>query len=60
LRKYCWFSEESRVVDSCHIDDFDLVEGMPVGIQIVCGKYEDEKCIAVGKVVDTLMKNNCP
>ncbi|KAH6980650.1 amidase signature domain-containing protein [Ilyonectria sp. MPI-CAGE-AT-0026] len=37
--------------------EFDLVEGMPVGVQIVCGKYEDEKCIAVAKIVNSLIKN---
>ncbi|KAH6892421.1 acetamidase [Thelonectria olida] len=42
-----------------HQYDFDLVEGMPVGIQVVCGKYEDEKCIAVAKIIDSLMNNGC-
>ncbi|KAJ9151117.1 Amidase [Pleurostoma richardsiae] len=35
--------------------DFNLVEGMPVGVQILCGKHEDEKCIAVGKVIESLL-----
>jgi Asp-tRNA(Asn)/Glu-tRNA(Gln) amidotransferase A subunit family amidase len=32
---------------------------MPVGVQIVCGKYEDEKCIAVAKLVESLLKRDC-
>ncbi|KAH8586255.1 amidase signature domain-containing protein [Bisporella sp. PMI_857] len=35
--------------------DFKLVEGMPVGVQVICGKYEDEKCIAVGKLIRSLL-----
>jgi Asp-tRNA(Asn)/Glu-tRNA(Gln) amidotransferase A subunit family amidase len=28
---------------------------MPVGMQIVAGKYGDEKCIAVGKVIEEVL-----
>lgn len=35
--------------------DPDLVEGVPIGIQVVCGKYEDEKCIAVAKVIESII-----
>jgi amidase len=40
------------------IDDADLVEGLPVGVQVICGKYEDEKCIAVAKVIKSLLRNS--
>ncbi|VUC24526.1 unnamed protein product [Clonostachys rosea] len=36
--------------------DFNLVEGIPVGLQIMAGKYGDEKCIAVAKVIEDLLK----
>ncbi|KAL2793264.1 amidase signature domain-containing protein [Aspergillus keveii] len=39
--------------------DVNLVDAMPVGVQIVCGKYEDEKCIAVAKLVESLLKRDC-
>lgn len=29
---------------------------MPVGIQVVCGKYGDEKCVAVGKVIQEQLR----
>ena len=37
-------------------DNFDLVEGLPVGVQIMAGKYGDEKCIAVAKVIEELLQ----
>lgn len=36
-------------------DDVDLVEGAPIGVQIMAGKYADEKCIAVAKVIEALL-----
>ncbi|RFU27849.1 hypothetical protein B7463_g8504, partial [Scytalidium lignicola] len=38
--------------------DIDLVDGMPVGVQIVSGKYEEEKCIAVAKVIKGLLNES--
>lgn len=40
------------------LDDVDLVDGIPVGVQIIAGKYGDEKCIAVGKVIEELLKSS--
>lgn len=34
------------------LDDIDLVEGMPVGIQVVGGRFGEEKCIAVAKAIN--------
>ena len=42
--------------DQHSLDDPELVEGMPVGIQIVAGKYGDEKCIAVAKVIEECLQ----
>lgn len=36
--------------------DVDLVKGLPVGIQVVGGRFGEEKCVAVGKVIDSLLK----
>lgn len=38
------------------IDDIDLVEGMPVGIQVVGGRYGEEKCVAVAKAINQAMQ----
>lgn len=35
--------------------DPSLVEGMPVGVQVVGGRYGEEKCVAVAKVVEELL-----
>lgn len=35
--------------------DVDLVNGMPICVQIVGGRFGEEKAVAVGKVVDELM-----
>ncbi|KAJ5698603.1 hypothetical protein N7462_000608 [Penicillium macrosclerotiorum] len=35
--------------------DIELVHGMPICIQIVGGRFGEEKAVAVGKVVDELM-----
>ncbi|KAJ5472218.1 Amidasefungi [Penicillium desertorum] len=35
--------------------DADLVHGMPICVQIVGGRFGEEKAVAVGKVVDELM-----
>jgi amidase len=36
-------------------DDVDLVHGMPICVQIVGGRFGEEKAVAVGKVVDEVM-----
>lgn len=36
-------------------DDIDLVEGMPVGVQVVGGRFGDEMCVAVAKVIERVM-----
>jgi Asp-tRNA(Asn)/Glu-tRNA(Gln) amidotransferase A subunit family amidase len=38
------------------LDDIDLVEGMPVGIQVVGGRFGEEKCIAVAKAINRSME----
>ncbi|CAG8083010.1 unnamed protein product [Penicillium olsonii] len=35
--------------------DIDLVENMPVGIQVVGGRYGEEKCVAVAKAINQAM-----
>lgn len=34
--------------------DIDLVDGMPVGLQIVTGRFGEEKAVAVAKVIESL------
>lgn len=47
-----------KVLIQIHPDDIDLVNGIPVGVQVVSGKYEEEKCIAIAKVIERLLKEN--
>ncbi|KAJ5463316.1 Amidasefungi [Penicillium sp. IBT 31633x] len=35
--------------------DIDLVHGMPIGVQIIGGRFGEEKAVAVGKVIDELV-----
>lgn len=37
------------------LDDVDLVQGMPVCVQIVGGRFGEEKAVSVAKVVDELV-----
>ncbi|KXH29500.1 acetamidase [Colletotrichum salicis] len=36
--------------------DFDLIRGIPVGVQIIGGKYGEEKCVSVAKVVKDVLE----
>ncbi|KAJ5929959.1 hypothetical protein N7466_005452 [Penicillium verhagenii] len=36
--------------------DIDLVDGMPVGVQVVGGRFGEEKCVAVAKAIEQAMK----
>ncbi|KGO75345.1 Amidase [Penicillium italicum] len=38
--------------------DINLVEGMPVGIQVVGGRFGEEKCVAVAKAIEQVMQRN--
>lgn len=40
------------------LDDINLVEGMPVGIQVVGGRFGEEKCVAVAKAIEQAMQGN--
>lgn len=37
-------------------DDIDLVEGMPVGVQVVGGRFGEEKCVSVAKAIEQAMR----
>ncbi|OOQ81778.1 acetamidase [Penicillium brasilianum] len=36
--------------------DIDLVDGMPVGLQIVGGRFGEEKCVSVAKAIEQAMR----
>ncbi|CAG8051874.1 unnamed protein product [Penicillium nalgiovense] len=40
--------------------DTNLVEGMPVGIQVVGGRFGEEKCVAAAKAIEQAMQGNIP
>lgn len=35
----------------------ELVAGMPVGVQIVGGRFGEERCVAVARVVEEALRN---
>ncbi|THC91896.1 hypothetical protein EYZ11_008648 [Aspergillus tanneri] len=35
--------------------DIDLVDGMPVGVQVVGGRFGEEMCVAVSKIIEQTM-----
>ncbi|KAH7158459.1 amidase signature domain-containing protein [Fusarium sp. MPI-SDFR-AT-0072] len=37
--------------------DADAYDGAPVGLQIVGRKFEEEKCLAIGRIVDAVVQN---
>lgn len=37
-------------------DDIDLVDGMPVGVQVVGGRFGEEKCVAVARAIEQAMR----
>ncbi|KAJ5999932.1 hypothetical protein N7481_000341 [Penicillium waksmanii] len=48
-------SDEFNHSQFAGLDDIDLVDGMPICVQIVGGRFGEEKAVAVGKAVDELM-----
>jgi amidase len=38
------------------IDDADVYDGAPVGVQLVARKYEEEKVWAIAKIVSNALK----
>ncbi|KAJ5884938.1 hypothetical protein N7495_009448 [Penicillium taxi] len=36
--------------------DIDLVDGMPVGVQVIGGRFGEEKCVAVAKAIEQAMR----
>lgn len=50
----CWRTRLLTVV-ACSIDDPDIYDGAPVGLQIMGRKFEEEKVLAIAKVVYTAL-----
>lgn len=42
------------VADEGGTDDINLVNGMPVGLQLVTGRFGEEKAVAIAKVMESL------
>lgn len=55
----CMYSNTHLIAKGLPVrDDYDLIRGMPVGAQIVGGRFGEETCVAVAKVVaDALAKH---
>ncbi|CAO1628393.1 unnamed protein product [Sympodiomycopsis kandeliae] len=62
-----WHANEIPGFESCSkLNTFNLyssevysaekMDGLPVGIQVVCGKYQEEKSIAIMRVIDNALK----
>lgn len=37
-------------------DDPEIYDGGPVGVQIVARKFEEEKILAIGKIIQQILK----
>lgn len=46
---------EANVLAWC-LDDIELVKGMPICLQIVGGRFGEEKAVAVAKAIDEVVK----
>ena len=46
--------EANKIIE----DDPAVYNGAPVGVQIVCRRYEEEKVWAIAKIVDTILKSS--
>lgn len=58
-KEQCEFSMKhnaSHATVLIYADDINLVEGMPVGVQVVGGRFGEEKCVAVAKAIEQAMK----
>lgn len=44
--------------NSQFVDDIELVKNMPVGVQIITGRFGEEKAIAVAKVIKELISSS--
>lgn len=51
-----WFAGPRGHILILSIDDVEAVEGLPVGVQVVGGKFGEEKSIAVAKIIESLLK----
>ena len=54
----CKSSEQSHWKSKSHkaADDPEIYDGGPVGVQIVARKFEEEKALAIAKVVNSALK----
>ena len=52
--KSCCFAYEWSLL--LNIDDPDVYDGAPVGVQLVARKYEEEKVWAIAKIVSAALK----
>lgn len=57
-QEQCKFFPASLLQDDIDVvvDDIDLVDGMPVGVQVVGGRFGEEKCVAVAKAIEQAMR----
>ena len=44
------------VTDARSVDDADIYDGAPVGVQIVGRKYDEEKVWAIGKILSNVLR----
>lgn len=47
-----YLTPTKRKLSDSEIDDIDLIHGAPVGVQVITPKLQEEKCIAVAKVIE--------
>lgn len=52
------FIGERRVLTL--VDDAELVHGMPVGLQIITGRFGEEKAVGIAKLIESLGLQTSP
>lgn len=49
-------NHDAKVDQSSILDDPEIYDGAPVGVQIVARKFEEEKIWAIGKIVHKILQ----
>lgn len=50
--KWIYLEDKDEVLTLA--DDLELVHGMPVGLQIITGRFGEEKAVGIAKLIETL------
>ncbi|QPG76218.1 hypothetical protein FOA43_003604 [Brettanomyces nanus] len=57
MKKNHFISDTDRQVHEIYSKELQKFEGGPVGLQLVCNRLEEEKCLALTRYVSSLLEN---